>query len=152
MDAVRRSHRDDIELVVWSMSFTDVAPDDPRIVASVYENVDRDVYDLRLAACDAIALPFSGHTMLGTGTTSDLVAAGIPGLVSDWPYLSEHLDGLGIAMGVTVDDWTAAIDTLTPAALAAAATHAPDLQARYDPARIGLATAIAIEALGVHRA
>ena len=50
MDAVRRSHRDDIELVVWSMSFTDVAPDDPRIVASVYENVDRDVYDLRLAA------------------------------------------------------------------------------------------------------
>lgn len=152
MDAVRRSHRDDIELVVWSMSFTDVAPDDPRIVASVYENVDRDVYDLRLAACDAIALPFSGHTMLGTGTTSDLVAAGIPGLVSDWPYLSEHLGGLGMAMGVGVDDWTAAIDSLTPEALAEAAAHTPELQARYDPARIGLATAIAIEALGVQRA
>lgn len=152
MDAVRNSSRDDIQLVVWSMSFTDTAPADPRIVASVYDNVDRELYDLRLAACDAIALPFTGHTMLGTGTTSDLVAAGIPGLMSDWPYLAEHLDGLGIAMGETVDDWTEAIDALTPETLAAAADHAPALQDRYDPARIGLATAIAIEALGVQRA
>ena len=41
---------------------------------------------------------------------------------------------------------------LTPEALAEAAAYAPELQARYDPARIGLATAIAIEALGVQRA
>jgi len=57
-----------------------------------------------------------------------------------------------MAMGVGVDDWTAAIDSLTPEDLAEAAAHAPELQARYDPARIGLATAIAIEALGVQRA
>ena len=152
MEAVRRSARDDIELVVWSMSFTDVAPDDPRIVASVYDNVDRELYDLRLAACDAIALPFDGHTMLGTGTTSDLVATGIPGLISDWPYLAEHLGGLGITMGADVEEWTAAIDGLTRAQLDEAAGFAADLRRRYDPARIGLATAVAIEALGVQRA
>jgi len=152
VDAVRSCGRDDIELVLWSLSFTDPVPDDPRIVAHVYGNVDRDVYDLRLAACDAIALPFSGHTMLGTGTTSDLVAAGIPGLMSDWPYLHEHLGGLGIDMGRSVDDWTAALRELDHDRLAAAAACAAELRDRYDPARVGLATAVAIEQLGVQRA
>ncbi len=116
IDAVIASGRDDIHLAVWSLSFTDAMPDHPHISAEIYDNVDRDLYDLRLAACDAIALPFTAHTMLGTGTASDLVAAGIPGLVSDWPYLAEHLGGLGIAMGNTLGEWTDAIRGAHPRA------------------------------------
>lgn len=151
VDAVRAAGRDDVELVVWSLSFTDSFEPDPRIVTHVYDNVDRDVYDLRLAACDAIALPFTDHTMLGTGTTSDLVAAGTPGLMTDWPYLVEHLDGLGITMGATVESWTDGIRSLDRAHLDAAAAHAEELRDRYAPARVGAATAAAIEALGVQR-
>jgi glycosyltransferase involved in cell wall biosynthesis len=149
VEAVRASGRDDIELVLWSLSFADSFGPDARIVTNVYDNVDRERYDLQLAACDAIALPFTRHTMLGTGTASDLVAAGVPGLVSDWPYLTEHLEGLGIPMGETTPSWTAAIDRLTTDRLSEAAAHAPALRDRYDPTRIGLSTARAIEALGI---
>ncbi len=152
VDALADSGRDDIELVIWSLSFTDPVPDDPRIVASVYDNVDRATYDLRLAACDAIALPFTGHTMLATGTASDLVATGTPGLVTDWPYLTEHLGGLGVAMGATRRSWAHGLAALDRSTLDAAAGHAAALRDRYDPTRIGNLTADAIEALGVRNA
>ena len=149
IDALRASDRDDIQLVIWSMSFHDDMPDDPRIVAEHYANADRSLYDLRLAACDAIALPFTGHTMLATGTTSDLVATSTPGLITDWPYLSEYMGDGGIAMGTTVEEWTAAIDSLDPQRLATAAAASGARRDRFDPATIASATASAIEALGI---
>ncbi|MFN8051481.1 MAG: hypothetical protein U0Q22_08605 [Acidimicrobiales bacterium] len=148
IDALLASGRDDIQLAIWSMSFTDAVPDDPRIVTELYANADRATYDLRLAACDAIALPFTGHTMLATGTASDLVATGTPGLVSDWPYLVEHLGDAGIAMGQTVESWAAGLASLDADRLRDAAAATAALQDRYAPERIAAATADAIEALG----
>lgn len=149
IDAVRNCGRTDIELVLWSLSFTDQVPSDPNIVAAVYDHVERETYDLRLVACDAIALPFTEHSMLGTGTTSDLVAAGVPGLISEWPYLREHLGELGIAMGDTCSSWSERLAALTLSDLAAARASANELRARYDPEAIALRTASAIESLGV---
>jgi hypothetical protein len=149
IEAFLAADRDDVELAIWSMSFLDAMPDDPRIVTHVYEDVPRDVYDLRLAACDVIALPFVEHTMLATGTASDLVATATPGLASGWPYLTEHLGELGILAGDTLESWTDALRRLDRATLDAAAAAAPALADRYDPRRIGDLTADAIDALGI---
>lgn len=148
-DAVARSDRDDIELVIWSSSFSEDLPTDPRITAHVYESVDRSVYDLRLAACDAIALPFTTHTMLGTGTTADLVATGTAGLATDWPYLHESLGGGAIAMGTSVDEWTAAIDRLDADTLRLAGAGARAQRTMCEPTTVARRTAELIESLGV---
>ena len=149
IDAVTASARTDIELVVWSLGFLDAVPNDPRILADYYHGVDRATFDLRIAACDVIALPFTGHSMLATGTASDLVATGTPALISDWPYLTEHLGEGGIRAGQTVDSWTAAIDALDPETLAIASAEMVRRQALYDPTLVANATADALVSLGL---
>ncbi len=87
--------------------------------------------------------------MLATGTASDLVATGTPALISDWPYLTEHLGEGGIRAGQTVDSWTAAIDALDPETLAIASAEMVRRQALYDPTLVANATADALVSLGL---
>ncbi|NLA36310.1 MAG: glycosyltransferase family 4 protein [Actinobacteria bacterium] len=138
--AVEQSRRDDIELVVWSHAFGDEMSNDPRVVGEIYDHVDRSIYDLRLAAVDVIALPFVDHTMLGTGTAADLVAAGVPALASHWPYLAEALGAGAILAGQTVASWTDAIERLDHDALAAARAALRQRRSAVSSATIGAAT------------
>ena len=96
----------------------EAVPDDPRITALPYAEVPRDEYDRRLATIDVLALPLEGGTYLTTGQVADAVGAGIPALVSPWPYLTEVLGGLAIPYGRTAADLAATIDGLDDATLA----------------------------------
>lgn len=126
--------RDDVQVVCWSLGFGQTAPDDPRIaIAETYREVDPYGYALRLAACDAIALPFDPEgDMLATGTVFDAIGLGIPALVSDWPFLTETLGAAGIPAGHTASDVTAALDALTVEDLARARTAMDALRPRYE--------------------
>ena len=96
-------------------------PDDPRITVRPYAEVSRRDYDRRLAAIDVLALPLEGGTYLTTGLVADAVGAGIPALVSPWPYLAETLGDGGIPYGRTTADLAATIDALDDATLDRAA-------------------------------
>ncbi len=124
MDGAAASTRDDVQLVCWSLGIGDEVPDDPRIaIAEPYRACDAETYATRLAACDVLALVFSPDgDMLATGTAADAQGVGIPGLISEWPYLVEVLGGGAIACGHTPASIAAAIDGLTSARLDAART------------------------------
>ncbi len=141
--AVVASRRDDIEVVCWSLGFGEDAPADPRIaIADRYREVDAHTYGLRLAACDAIALPFDPEgDMLATGTVFDAIGLGIPALVSDWPFLTETLGDAGIRVGQTAAEITPALDALTQADLAAARAAITALRPAFDWAPLAARTA-----------
>jgi hypothetical protein len=91
MDAFSATTRDDLQLVVLSLSDED-PPRDPRIVTQPYEFVERSTYNRRLAAADVIALPFAPDgEMLTTGVVADVVGLGLPAIASNWTYLTESL-------------------------------------------------------------
>jgi glycosyltransferase involved in cell wall biosynthesis len=122
LSAVAASRRDDIEVVCWSLGFGETAPEDPRIaIAAQYREVDAHTYGIRLAACDAIALPFDPEgEMLATGTVFDAIGVGLPALISDWPFLTETLGDAGIRIGHTATEIASALDGLDPARVAEA--------------------------------
>lgn len=136
------SDRDDIQVVCWSLGFGEESPADPRIaVASTYREVDAGTYALRLAACDAIALPFDpAGDMLATGTVFDAIGLGIPALVSDWPFLTTTVGGAGIRVGHTAAEIATALDALTVDDLDAARAAMVALRPRYDWGPIADAT------------
>jgi glycosyltransferase involved in cell wall biosynthesis len=133
MAAVAASTRDDIELLVCTDR---PAPADPRIVRLPPERVSRAEYNRRLAVLDALVLPFDNGEMLTTGAVGDAVGAGLPSLVSDWPYLAEALGDAGIRYGSSAADLAHCIDTLDEGRLGAAAKAAVRLQEDYDWRRV----------------
>ncbi len=131
--------RGDLQLLVLSGHGEDV-PDDPRITALDYEQVPRETYDRRLAAVDVLALPLGGGTYLTSGQPADAVAAGIPALVSEWPYLTEVLGDAAIPYGRTATDLTATLDALDDATVARAARASAGRRAALDWDVIAAAT------------
>ncbi len=111
VDAVAASSRDDLQLMIRSDDDIDV-PDDPRIVVDRGHLPD-DRYARRMAAFDALILPFAPQGMLTTGTAFDSIGAGIPAITSDWEFFDETFAGADIRYGTTVDDLTRCIDGLT---------------------------------------
>lgn len=107
-------------------------PDDWRITVLPYEEVPRDRYDRRLAIIDVLALPLEGGTYLTTGQVADAVGAGLPALVSPWPYLTEVLGDAAIPYGRTAADLAATIDALDEATLARARAAAVDRRPALD--------------------
>lgn len=120
--------RADLQLLVLSGDGEPV-PDDPRVTVLPYEVVPRETFDRRLAAIDVLALPLRGGTYLTSGQPADAVAAGIPALVSDWPYLTEVLGDAAIPYGRTTADLTATLDALDDATVAGAAQASVDRRA-----------------------
>lgn len=140
IEGVARSRRDDIGLLVVSGNGRDVPDDprilhDPRITVLEYEHVDRATYEARLACMDVLALPL-GPPYLTTGQVADVVGAGIPALVSDWPYLSEVLGDAAIPYGHSAEDLAGTLDGLDDATLERAAAASRALRAVLDPARV----------------
>ncbi|HPU39253.1 MAG TPA: glycosyltransferase [Microthrixaceae bacterium] len=123
---VAASTRADIEVVCWSLDRTDEVPDDDRIaIAERYEMVRPDVYALRLAACDVLAMPFDPDgEMLATGTVFDAIGLGLPVLRSDWEFLTEVLGDAAIPVGHTAASVAAALDDLDAETVHAAAIAA----------------------------
>ncbi len=136
IDAVHASTRDDVGLLVVSGAGERV-PDDPRITVLPYEEVPRAEYDARLRCLDALVLPLDGATYLTTGQVADAVAAGLPSLVSSWPYLAEVLGEAGIPYGDTVGGLTGLVDVLDESTLARAAEAARARRAEQDPSVCG---------------
>jgi glycosyltransferase involved in cell wall biosynthesis len=139
IDAVHASRREDVQLLVLCHDGEDV-PDDPRITALPYAEVPRATYDRRLATLDVLALPLDGASYLTTGQAADAVGAGLPALVSPWPYLREVLGDAAIPYGRTAADLTATIDALDDATLARARAAIPARREALDWAAAGEAT------------
>ena len=139
LDGFAACHRRDMQLLVLCHDGERV-PDDDRITALPYEEVPRRTYDRRLAAIDVLAMPLEGGSYLTSGQVADAVGAGIPALVSPWPYLREALGDGGIAYGRTAADLAATLDALDDGAVArareAVIARRPDL----DWARLAEAT------------
>ena len=111
VDAVAASARADIQLLIRSDDGIDV-PDDPRIVAED-RHLSDGRYARRLAAFDALVLPFAPQGMLTTGTAFDSIGAGVPAITSEWDFFDETFAGADIRYGATTDDLTRCIDGLT---------------------------------------
>ncbi len=122
LEGVHRCGRDDVQVVSWSQRGDETVPDDRRVVATdPYRMVDEHTYALRLSACDALAFPFDPDgEMQATGTVADALAAGLPGLCSEWWYLRESLGAAGIVVGHRADDVAVALDALDDDSLEAA--------------------------------
>jgi glycosyltransferase involved in cell wall biosynthesis len=129
--------------VCWSLAWGETAPEDPRIaIAERYRHADEATYSARLAACDALALPFDpAGDMLATGTLADAIGVGLPALVSDWPFLTEMLGDAGIRVGHTAAEITPALDALTREQLDAARRAMTALRPRYSWEPIATRTA-----------
>jgi len=123
--AVARSHRQDVEVVVFSLSRGQQSPTDPRIAALPHEWVPRETYDRRLAAVDALLMPIDPDgDMLTTGTAGDALGFGLPTVASSWPYLAEVLGDAAIVYGQSEDDLVACLDGLDREDLSRAGTAA----------------------------
>jgi len=129
LDAFAASPRHDLGLLVLSLAGGERLPDDPRITALPYEMVAREVYDRRLRAIDVLVFPIQPGDLLTSGVVGDAIGAGLPALVSDWPFLHETLGDAGIRYGATRDDLTRCLDTLSRETLQAAAAAAVALRA-----------------------
>ncbi len=112
VDAVAASGRTDLQLLIRSEDAVEL-PDDPRIIAED-RHLSDGRYARRLAAVDALVLPFAPHGMLTTGTAFDAIGAGIPAITSEWDFFDETFDGADIRYGSTARDLTRRIDALTP--------------------------------------
>ena len=149
LDAFAACGREDLELLVLSLRPEEVelVPDDPRITALTYEEVPRAVYDRRLSTVDCAVLPFRSPGMLTTGTVGDVIGAGLPAVVSDWPFLTEVLGDAGISYGSTREGLTGCLEALDRAALARAAAASLSRRAACSPAAVADATFAALEAV-----
>jgi spore maturation protein CgeB len=109
------------------------------------------VYRRRLAAVDALVLPFAAGEMLTTGTVGDAVGLGVPSISSDWPYLTEVLGDAAIVYGQGLADLTACIRGLDREDLERARTAAVALQPTYDWTTVAAQTHDLLEAVGTTR-
>ena len=149
MRAVARSRRDDLELLVLSLRGDETVPDDPRIVALRYEEVPRAEYDRRLAALDALVMPFDPDgEMLTTGTIADAYGHGLATVASEWSFLTETLGEAAITYGRTEDELVACLDELTAEALGRAAASARARRGRLDWSNVAELTYAELDRLG----
>jgi glycosyltransferase involved in cell wall biosynthesis len=148
LDAFAACRRDDLGLLVLSLGADDRVPDDPRIAARPYEMVARAVYDRRLRAVDALLFPIRAGDLLTSGVVGDAIAAGLPSIVSDWPFLAEALGDAAIAYGATREDLTTCLERLDGAMLARAAAAARARREDCSSERVGAMTLDLLDAVG----
>jgi len=134
---------------VLSLRGDEEVPDDPRIVALRYEEVPRAEYDRRLAALDALVMPFDPDgEMLTTGTVADAVGHGLATLASEWAFLTEALGDAAITYGRTEDDLVACLEALTAEDLRRAAAVARSRRADLDWSHLADRTYAELDRLG----
>ncbi|AXH93542.1 glycosyltransferase [Micromonospora aurantiaca] len=142
--AVEACNRDDVHLVARAPTGTTSA--DSRITVEYGHLPDRR-FRRRMAAFDAIVLPFTSEGMLATGTVFDCIGGGTAALTSDWGFLNEVLGDVGIRYGRTANDLAACIDNLTDTRLTQARIAMTGLRRDYDWSAIAKQTLAAMEDL-----
>ena len=134
VDAVARSTRPDVQLIVRVDDAVDL-PADARIIPE-RGHVEEHRYHRRLAAYDALVLPFASAGMLTTGTAFDSIGAGVPAITSEWSFFDETFRGADIRYGSTVGELAATIDSLSNDDLERARQATLALRPDYDWATI----------------
>jgi glycosyltransferase involved in cell wall biosynthesis len=139
--------RTDIQVACWSLGPGESPPQARAIVAAEpYRWTSDDIYGLRLAACDAIALPFDPEgDMLVTGAVADAVGAGLAVMGSSWGYLVEVLGEALIPCGHTATMVRHALATLDVQDVAKARERTARLRGRYDWRALATRTADLLE-------
>ena len=143
VDAVVASARDDIQLVIRRDGDT-VVPVDERIMAEM-GHVEERRYHRRMAAYDAVVMPFTPTGMLTTGTAFDCIGAGVAAITSEWDFFDDTFAGGDIRYGTTTQELTACMNALTPERLAASANAMTALRRTHDWSVIAADTAAVLE-------
>lgn len=142
--AVAACDRDDLQLVIRADDRITTSPD-PRIVLD-RGGVDEARYVRRLAAIDALVLPFRPEGMLTTGTAFDAIAAGVPAITSEWAFFDETFAGTDLRYRST-DELTTLLDGLTAGDLAARGAAVRSRREAHEWGDSAAATLTAIEEL-----
>ncbi len=142
--AMRACSRDDLQLVIRADDRVG-AVDDPRILVD-RGHVDAPRYARRLAAIDALILPFASDGMLTTGTAFDAIGAGVAAITSAWGFFDETFAGADIGYR-TLEELTEILETLDADRLAASAAGIAARRADHDWADSAEATLALIEEL-----
>jgi hypothetical protein len=121
-----------------------VVPVDERIMAEM-GHVEERRYHRRMAAYDAIIMPFAPTGMLTTGTAFDCIGAGVAAITSEWDFFDDTFAGGDIRYGTTTQELTACMDALTPERLAASANAMTALRGTHDWSVIAADTAAVLE-------
>jgi glycosyltransferase involved in cell wall biosynthesis len=148
LDAFAACGRQDLGLLVLSLAGDERVPVDARIASRAYEMVSREIYDRRLCAIDALVFPIKEGELLTTGVVGDAIGAGLPSLISDWPFLRETLGDAAIGHGSTRADLTACLERLRPDELERAAAAACRLRASCSSERVAELTLDLIDRVG----
>ncbi|MGI9600796.1 MAG: hypothetical protein ACR2QE_02845 [Acidimicrobiales bacterium] len=148
IDGFHQCRRDDIQLVLFS-KVDEQVPDDDRIVVFPWTHVSDDEYGVRVAALDALVLPFEADDtgMLMTGTLFDVIGFDKAAICSDWEVLRETLGNAGLYYGSTAEDLAALLDGLSADDLAEASAGAGALRPAFDWTPIAEQTAAFIDRL-----
>ncbi len=135
VEAFCRTDREDIQLVA-RLSPDIRVPDDPRFITH-YGGLSTDHYYRRLTAIDGVILPFTGDTMVTTGTAFDCIGGGIAAIASPWGFLTETFGEAAIWVRGFGAELTGCLDSLTSAKLLAGRNSSRRLQKAHDWQRIG---------------
>lgn len=130
LDAFHACRRDDLQLVA-RIAGDEKIPDDPRISID-REPLAKEAFVERMAAIDALILPFAPHGMLTTGTAFDAIGAGLAPVTSSWGFFDEVFAGHDIRYGETVEDLRRCLDSLTRAQIDKARAAMPSLRAAFE--------------------
>ena len=142
--AVAACERDDIQLII-RVDDRIAGSRDPRIILD-RGGVDEARYVRRLAAFDALILPFRPEGMLTTGTAFDAIAAGLPSITSEWAFFDETFAGSDLRYD-GVEELTALLDRLTDQDLADAGAAVSARRAAHDWSDSAAATLALVEEL-----
>ncbi len=143
LDAVHRSSRDDLQLVARVSADTRL-PDDSRIVPN-YGPVERWRYYRCLSAVDGVILPFTGETMLTTGTAFDAIGGGVAVIASPWGFLEETFGSAALWYDGTEQGLVDLVASLTTDDLRSHGAASEALQADHDWSTIAQQTAAAYQ-------
>ena len=130
LDAFHACHRDDLQLVV-RIAGDEMIPEDTRISID-REPVAKEAFVERMAAIDALILPFAPHGMLTTGTAFDAIGAGLAPVTSNWGFFDEVFAGHDIRYGETVEDLRRCLDSLTRAQIDTARASTSSLRPAFE--------------------
>lgn len=102
----------DVELHIFSLDKGDYVQM-RGVHAERFRSVSRAKYNKRMADLDMLILPFRWtKPMLTTGLVGDVIGAGKPAFISDWPFLKEIVGPASICYGQTDDDFATSLQML----------------------------------------
>lgn len=146
VDAFAECSRDDLQLVARLSS--DVTVGTAHNLIPTYGHVGTERYYRRLCAVDGIILPFSGDTMLTTGTAFDCIGGGIAAVISPWGFLEETFGTSALTYDGTRHGLASWFDGVTRESLREWGRAASGLKTAHDWRAIGRQAKEVFERIG----